>query len=50
MSELTDLEKLKQDVENLKKYLRGHNTVMLDISKMNLGNFRQWLTVYYSVL
>lgn len=50
MSELSDLEKLKKEVENLKGYLRGHNSVMYDISRMNLGNFRQMLAEYYSVL
>jgi hypothetical protein len=50
MSELTDLEKLKQEVENLKRYLRGQNTIMYDISQLGLGDFRQSLVDLYSVL
>ncbi len=50
MSEITDLEKLKQEVENLKGYLRGYNSVLYYISKMGLTDFRQMLFEYYSLL
>jgi hypothetical protein len=54
MSELTDLEKLKQDVENLKMYLINDAGMLNTIYEENVGLdwdvCRENLAIYYAVL
>jgi hypothetical protein len=54
MSELTDLEKLKQDVENIKRYLKIDVGMLGEIYGENVGLHwdvcRENLEIYYQVL